>query len=218
VATAFTVVLVAALRPGAIHGVARVAARVIVAAAGARLHVEGEFPREGTFIVMANHSSFIDLFVLPAVLRGRYTGVMAEEMMGFPLLRPILRRLKVVPIAREEKERALASLEVAAEALREGYQVALLPEGTRTLDGRLRPFKSGGFYMAVATHAPILPLGIAGAYEYKPKNRWTISPGPITVRIGRPTDPAEYDALGTTGLKEQVRAQIAALVGEEAAS
>jgi 1-acyl-sn-glycerol-3-phosphate acyltransferase len=143
---------------------------------------------------------------------------MAEEMMGFPLLRPLLRRFKVVPIVREEKERALASLELASEALRAGYHVALLPEGTRTLDGQLRPFKSGGFYMAMDTRAPILPIGIAGAFAYKPKNRWTIAPGTITVRIGRPLDPAEYDTLGTSGLKERVRAEIAALVGESSAS
>ena len=214
-ATALTVFVVAVVRPAALHDVARVAARIIVGAAGARLRVEGEFPRAGTFIVMSNHSSFIDLFVLPSVFRGRFTGVMAEEMMSFPLLRPMLRRFKVVPIVREEKEKALASLEIAGAALRAGYHVALLPEGTRSLDGRLRPFKSGGFYMAAATRAPILPIGIVGAFAYKPKTRWTIAPGPITVRFGRVIPPEEYDALGTAGLKERVRAEIARLVGEE---
>jgi 1-acyl-sn-glycerol-3-phosphate acyltransferase len=205
---------VAVIYPPGLHAVARAGARLIIAAAGARLRVEGTFPAGGPFIVMANHSSFLDLYLVPAILPGRYTGVMAEEMMNYPLLLPALRRLKIVPIARQDQESALESLRIAGEALRAGYHVALLPEGTRSLDGRMLPFKSGGFYMATATRAPILPIGIEGAFEYKPKNRWTIAPGTVTIRIGPPVRPDEYDALGTAGLKERVRAEIARRAGQ----
>ena len=214
VAVTLTILVVAVVHPRRIHATTRAGCRLIVAAAGVRLAVEGAFPADGTFIVMANHASSLDMFVLPAILPGRFTGVMAAEMMNYPLLLPVLRRLKVVPIARENQERALESLRIAGEALRAGYHVALLPEGTRSLDGNLLPFKSGGFYMATATRAPILPVGIEGAFEYKPKTRWTIAPRTVTVRIGRPVTPAEYDRLGTAGLKERVRAEIAALAGQ----
>lgn len=209
-----TILAVALVYPPGIHAVTSLGCRLIVAAAGARLRVEGTFPADGPFIVMANHESFLDMFLLPAVVPGRYTGVMAEEMMQYPLLLPALRRLKVVPIARQDQESALLSLRIAGDALRAGYHVVLLPEGTRSLDGHLLPFKSGGFYMAVATRAPILPIGIDGAFQYKPKTRWTIEPRTVTVRIGRPVPASDYDALGTAGLKERVRAEIATLSGK----
>lgn len=213
VGVTLSILAVALVRPTATHAVTHAGCRLIIAMAGARLRVDGELPAGGPFIVMANHASFLDLFVLPAVLPGRFTAVMAEEMQ-YPLLLPVLRRLRIVPIVRQDQERALESLDLAAEALRDGYHVVLLPEGTRSLDGRLRPFKSGGFYMAVATRAPILPVGIEGAFEYKPKNRWTIAPRTVTVRLGTPIDPGEYEALGTAGLKDRVRADIARLAGQ----
>jgi len=201
----------ALIRPRTLHRTAHYACRALLWVAGVRLRVDGEFPREGTFIVMFNHTSFIDLFLAPAFMEGRYTAVMAEEMMRYPLLEPLLRRFKVVPIVREDPERALAALQRAKDALQAGYHVAILPEGTRTTTGELLPFKSGGFHMAVQTGAPILPVGIAGAFEYKPKNRWTIAPGAVRVRIGRPIPPSDYEALGTAGLKERVREEISAL-------
>jgi 1-acyl-sn-glycerol-3-phosphate acyltransferase len=212
VAVALVLIPLALARPTALHRAARTACRVILRALGVRVHVEGQFPSEGTFIVMFNHTSFIDMFLAPVFLRGRYTAVMAEERMRYPLLQPLLRRFKVVPILRENPEQAMAALQRAKEALRAGWHVAILPEGTRTTTGALLPFKSGGFHMAVQTGAPILPVGIAGAFEYKPKDRWTIAPGLVRVRIGAPTRPEEYAELGPSGLKDRVRSAIEALV------
>jgi 1-acyl-sn-glycerol-3-phosphate acyltransferase len=211
-----TLLVLALFRRDAIYAAAQRGCRWILRAAGARVRVEGEFPSDGTYIVMSNHESFADLFVLPSILRGRFTAVMAEEMMRYPLLQPVLRRLRIVPIVREDQERAIGALKIAEDALHEGYHVVILPEGTRTTDGRMLPFKSGGFYMAMQARAPILPVGISGGFQFKPKNRWTLDPGPITVRIGGPIPPEEYEALGTAGLKERTRAEIAALIGEQA--
>jgi 1-acyl-sn-glycerol-3-phosphate acyltransferase len=192
----------------ALYRVAGPACRFLLRVAGARVHVSGEFPPGGPFIVMANHSSFVDMFLLPIILKGSYTGVMAEEMMQFPILRPILERLAVVPIVRDDPERAIESLKSAEKALRAGCHVAILPEGTRTTTGEMLPFKSGGFHMALHTRAPVLPVGIAGAFAFKPKNRWTIAPGAVYIRIGRPISADVYERLGTAGLKERVQDEI----------
>jgi 1-acyl-sn-glycerol-3-phosphate acyltransferase len=211
VCIAFGIMAVALFRPSATYKTARYSCLLLMWVVGAHVRVEGEFPREGTFIVMFNHTSFIDMFLVPTFMRGRYTGVMAEERMRYPLLRPLLRRFRAVPIVREDQERAMAALQRAKEALAEGFHVVILPEGTRTTDGAMLPFKSGGFHMAVQTGAPILPVGISGAFDYKPKDRWTIDPGPVHIRVGRPIPPEEYGALGPAGLKERVRAEIGAL-------
>ena len=212
-----SLLVLAVIRPSALYRAVPGGCRLMLRAAGVRLSVEGALPAAGTCIVMANHSSFIDLFLLPAILRGRYTGVMAEEMMRVPLLQSVLRRLRVVPIVRDQFESAVASLKVAEDAVRDGYHVVILPEGTRTTTGRMLPFKSGPFYLALHTRAPIVPVGIAGAFAYKPKDRWTIDPGAVRVRIGSPIPPSDYETLGTAGLKARVRAEIAALSGQDPA-
>ena len=66
--------------------------------------------------------------------------------------------------------------------------VVILPEGTRTHDGKLGKFKKGGFHLAINTHAKILPIITKGLYEIKPINRWTIKPGLITINVGNPID------------------------------
>ena len=93
--------------------------------------------------------------------------------------------------------------------------MAILPEGTRTLDGNLKPFKKGGFHMAINTGTPILPIGAVLPYKYKPKNRWYLSPRIIDVYIGNATDIREYNELGVNGLLTKVENQIRALIGKK---
>ena len=69
--------------------------------------------------------------------------------------------------------------------------------------------------MAINTKAPILPVGSKGAFEFKPKNRWYIKPGPVSLNVGKIIEPAEYDALGIDGLIENVRNQFRDLTGYE---
>ena len=90
--------------------------------------------------------------------------------------------------------------------------MAILPEGTRTLDGHLRPFKKGGFHMAINTNTPILPIGAVLPFNYKPKNRWLLKPCIIDMYIGKETNIKEYNKLGVNGLLLQVENQIKALI------
>ena len=66
------------------------------------------------------------------------------------------------------------------------FNIVILPEGTRTLDGKLQKFKKGGFHMAKNTKINILPLVSVGSFEYKPKNRFTLRPRLVTIHIGKP--------------------------------
>ncbi|UCH09942.1 MAG: 1-acyl-sn-glycerol-3-phosphate acyltransferase [Fidelibacterota bacterium] len=188
--------------------------RAILWALGARLRVEGVYPTDQPYIFMANHASFIDMFVLAAIMKGKYTGVMAEEQMKYLLWRTIIQRFQAIPIRRRDRESALASIKIAEDRLQRGYQVGILPEGTRTLDGKLGPLKKGGFHMALNTGAPILPIGIEGAFRFKPKTTWILHPGPITVRIGEPISADHYQKLSLEEAMEEVRQQLLVLTGE----
>ena len=141
---------------------------------GVKYKVTGKFPDTGPFVIMHNHSSFLDLFFLPIVIKKNYTGIIAAKNFKIPLIGLILNRMKAIPIHRKNKIKAMQSIDIAQQRIQDGYHVAIFPEGTRTVTGKLSPLKKGGFHMAVNANVNILPIAVKGLYEIKPKTRWTI--------------------------------------------
>jgi 1-acyl-sn-glycerol-3-phosphate acyltransferase len=164
---------------------------------------------------MCNHSSFVDMFLFAYLMRGPCTAVIAKENYNYPILGYMLKRFKGISIERNNKESAIKSINQAEQMLSMGYDVVILPEGTRTTTGNLRRFKKGGFHMAFNTKAPIVPVGCTGAFEFKPKDRWSLSPRTITLKYGTPTDPSTYDSLGVDGLQQQLEHKIKALTNRK---
>ena len=148
--------------------------------------VVGEFPDNGPYILMHNHSSFLDLFFLPTVIKGKYTGLVAAKNFKIPLIGSILHRIKAIPIHRFNHTKALDALKIAEQRIKGGYHLAIFPEGTRTITGKLNPFKKGGFHMAINTNTQILPVIVKGLYNIKPRNRWTINKGIAKMIIAKP--------------------------------
>ena len=165
---------------------------------GVRIKQKGKFPDGGPFVIMSNHGSFIDPFIIPPSLQGEYTAIVAAKNYKIPLFSNLLRALKAVPVQRGNKQSARESIQFAEKVIHEdGYHMVILPEGTRTLDGKLQPFKKGGFHMAINTKTSILPIAVKGLFQIKPKNRWSISPQQATMIIGNPitVDNKEISAI-----------------------
>ena len=151
--------------------------------------VIGSFPNNlGPFILMHNHTSFLDLFLMPTLIKGKYTALIAAKNFKIPLIGNILRKLKGIPVYRSNHSKALKSIKIAENYLKQGYHIAIFPEGTRTITGKLNKFKKGGFHMAVNTNAKILPIIVQGLYAIKPKNRWIIKPDIVNIIILDPID------------------------------
>ena len=168
----------------------------------------------GTYIIMMNHSSFIDVFIFPLIPRGPWTGITAAENFKIPLFSTIINRIQAIPIDRKNRETAIKSIKKAELVLKQDIHIGILPEGTRTINGKIQKFKKGGFHMAINTNTAIIPVGISGAYNFKPKNRWWMKPGSISINIGNPTNVSEYSELGVDGLKNKVEQAIKELSGE----
>jgi 1-acyl-sn-glycerol-3-phosphate acyltransferase len=179
-----------------------------------RLQIIGTYPTDQAHIYMANHSSFIDQFILGAIMKGKFTAVIAEKQAKYFFWGTILRRFRAVFIRRGDRAAAIASIKQAGERLKQGFQVGFMPEGTRTLDGKLGRLKKGGFHMAISTGAPILPIGIEGAFRFKPKGRLLVRPGPVIVRIGEPITAERYRQMTMEEVMEEVRQQLLVLSGE----
>ena len=115
-------------------------------------------------------------------------------------------------IDRQNRNRAIAALKSAAAETPEGVSFVIMPEGTRSLDRTLGPFKKGGFHLAIDTGLPILPVGITGTDELMRKGEWWILPGSIDVRVGAPIDVGTYDKANLESLRDRVQDAVRALL------
>jgi len=192
--------------------------RAVLAAAGVRLRVRGrEHIVPGRqYIVLMNHVNFFDPLVYQVAFPPPLRGAEEESHFRWPIYGATLRRMGMFPLSRKDTARAVQTLRRAAAWIRErpGVSFGIMPEGTRTRDGRLSPFKRGGFLMAVEAGVDILPIVQRGAFEVARKGSLIIRPGRVDVTI----EPAVPTA-GTTGetvgeLVERVRRVFLDRLGE----
>ncbi len=165
------------------------------------LKVEGAagLPKEGPFVVAPNHLSYIDSFVLAAALEARslrrthwagWTGA----AFGNPLTRAVSRLAQAFPI---DAERAGASsLAFGSMVLKGGKGLVWFPEGQRSADGELQPFKPGIGMLLDRYRVPVVPVSIRGSYEAMPPGRFLPRPSGITVTFGAPLDPNDLEHEG----------------------
>ena len=161
--------------------------RLLLLSLGVHVRCNNGFPKDGNYVVMCNHSSFIDVFIFPCFINGFFTAISADENFKIPFFGSMLRSISAIPINRSNSESAVQSIKSAEKFMKKsGYSVVILPEGTRTLDGELKKFKKGGFHMAINTNLAIIPMVSIGAFNYKPKNRFSLRPGIVDINIGEP--------------------------------
>jgi 1-acyl-sn-glycerol-3-phosphate acyltransferase len=178
-----------------------------VKAAGIRVRVEGlENVQPGVhYIFLSNHVSNLDPPVLLPSIPGMTSVFLKKELMKIPLLGTAMRMGKYIPVSRgNSREDAQRSVEAATDALNSGLHITVFPEGTRSTDGRLLPFKKGAFFLAEATGAPIIPVVISGTERMMPRGSQRITPGEAYIRFLPRIRP--QDATSREDLMNRVRA------------
>jgi 1-acyl-sn-glycerol-3-phosphate acyltransferase len=164
-----------------------------------------------TYVVMSNHQSLYDiptiLLALPLTIRM----VAKAELFKVPLWAQAMRSAGFVPVHRGQRERALQDLRLAQEAIGKGVNIWIAPEGTRSPDGNLLPFKSGGFLLASTAKVPILPVTIDGTRRILPARALNFVRGvEVHVKVGRPIDPADFPKKNRAQFVDAVRSTIEA--------
>lgn len=184
--------------------------RAAMRLAGVRVRAEGlENIPAGVCIFAANHVSNLDP---PAALIGvprRISYLAKQEIFKVPIVRTALRLGKIVPVNRANTEEAIASIDRAVEILREGISFFVFPEGKRSGDGRMLPFKKGTFVMAIEARVPVVPVSILGSRERMPKGRLSTIPGEIVLRFGPAIDSKGYSIDERDELLARVQAAVA---------
>ena len=178
---------------------------------GIRVRVEGlENIPQSVCVFMANHTSNIDPPAIVHAIPRRVALLAKKELFQIPIVGAALTVAKIVPVDRKDREAAVASVERAVANLRAGVSFLVYPEGTRSRDGRLLPFKKGTFVMAIEAGAPIVPVSVANAHKIMQKGKWAIHPGEIVVKFGRPVDASAYTVDQRSDLLDLVHAAVAA--------
>lgn len=204
------------LSPDYLHSYARFWARVGLMLAGVRFQVEGvqNIPQGQAVIYMPNHQSNFDILALFASLPGQFRWIAKEELFHIPLFGMAMRRTGYISLNRSDRRKALKSMVEAAKRISSGTSVVVFPEGTRSPDGSLLPFKKGGFMLALKSEVPIVPVAIRGSREINPKHSRWIQGGTIRISIFPPISTAEKTSSDREALMEEVRQLINASITE----
>jgi 1-acyl-sn-glycerol-3-phosphate acyltransferase len=170
----------------------------------ARLRVEGldqvDWSRPHVFV--ANHQSIIDVCALFRALPVPLRFVLKQELAAVPFIGWYARAMGMVFIERGRAHSAARSLQAAAQLLEHGASLCAFPEGTRSGNGELRPFKGGAFHAAIIAQVPVVPIAIIGSGAVLPPSGFRVRPGTIRVRVGAP-----IPALGMQAHDRQQLAQ-----------
>jgi len=162
--------------------------------AGVKIEVRGMERLEAgrNYIFMANHSSNLDPPVLLPTIPGRCSVLVKKEVFRVPILGTGMKMTSLVPVDRSDRESAIESVNAAIAVLRQGLHMLIFPEGTRSSDGRLLPFKKGPFHLAIDSGVFVAPVTLLGTYELWPKNAFALRPGTVAVVFHTPIDPRGY--------------------------
>lgn len=189
-------------------------ARKLLMLLGIRVSVDfkEELNRTGTYLFVANHVNIFDPLLLYGYIPTYVRGVELASHFKWPFYGWTLSRMGHIPINRVNANSAMKSLRTAAEHLQKGVSILILPEGHRTLDGKVANFKRGSFVLAKDGGRDIVPVAIMGAFEITKRGSWLISPGKVTLRFGNSIPEPDFRGLGTYELKERCEKEVKDLI------
>ena len=191
---------------------ARVWARSLLAIAGVKVNVQGiEKLKPGTAYVFAsNHLSYMDTPVILTHIQANFRFMAKRGLFQIPLLGTHLGQAGHIPVPREDPRAAIKTMTLAAETIRsKNISILIFPEGGRSDDGELHPFKDGAAYIAIKAQVPLVPVAISGTREILAMHSATFHRGKVSLTIG---DPICTTGLDRKSLTEKARQSIVALL------
>ena len=191
-----------------VYGVGRFWAWMILTIGGVSLKVNGlsRIDSNRQYVFMVNHQSNIDI---PVLIQGlpafQLRWIAKKELLWVPLFGWAMWASKHIIVDRSDRIGALGSLKRAKERMKAGVSVVVFPEGTRSTDGNLLPFKRGGFLLAIRAQTPIVPVTIKGSGPLLPRGDWRIRCGQVEVTVGEPISVENYRPGTLRALSKQVQ-------------
>jgi len=177
-----------------VHRIAILWARILLWLSSVKTEVVGRenILRGRSQIFMANHQSGFDILIVLAHIDTYFAWIAKKELFSIPVFGDAMKKGGYIPIDRKNFVRALRSIGDAARIIRDGKSVMTFPEGTRSMDGQIHPFKKGVFHLALQAGVPIVPVSIIGSGEIMPKKSLRVHPGKVILVIDKPIDVTGY--------------------------
>ena len=198
----------------------RLWSRSILRTAGVKVRFEGienlkaENGFAGPFLFMANHASALDIICIAPALPNNNRWLAKKSLKYIPFFGwAMVATGGCIFVDRGDQTKSRESLRRAAERIRSGLCLVVFPEGTRSRDGKLMPFKKGPFYLAAEARVPIVPVGIVGAGSLLPPGSMAVRSGEVVVRFGAPLRVEEGET--PTAISGRVHAALDALLATE---
>jgi 1-acyl-sn-glycerol-3-phosphate acyltransferase len=190
---------------------ARAWAKTLLAAGGIKVHIEGleQIDPAGSYVFIANHLSYRDTPVALAHIPVQFRFLAKRGLFQIPLLGNHLSSAGHIPVPREDPRAAVKTMQQAAEVIRQKkISLLIFPEGGRSHDGILRPFKEGGAYIAIKAGVLLVPLVMIGTREVLPYGAGIVQSGVVTLRILKPIDTQTLTLKDRAKVTNQIREQI----------
>jgi 1-acyl-sn-glycerol-3-phosphate acyltransferase len=171
--------------------------RNLLRVAGVRFEVKYApgFDRHAVSFFVCNHVDIWDAFIIYSAIPQFVRGLEHESHFKVPAYGWMMRRFGNIPVPPEGNlTKYKQMMKLTRDALSRGVSLIVFAEGTRTRDGRVGPFSPGVFRMAIQSGYPIVPMSIAGAFEFSRKGDWKLFPSQITVYL--------HDTIETAGLNK----------------
>jgi 1-acyl-sn-glycerol-3-phosphate acyltransferase len=175
---------------------------------GIRLDVSGQknIDKNIPYVFMSNHLSLIDGPLLFMLIPRSVRVLLKKEAFRIPIIGQVMRQVGFIPVDRKSLKGGKKSIDRASSLIKEkGVSFLIFPEGTRSRDGKPRPFKRGGFFLALNSQAPILPASIKGTYELMPRGSFFAKKGEVRVIFHPPVSIQGFDHHSLPQLLDRVR-------------
>ncbi len=194
-------------RDACAHAIARKWAQSGLSMNGSSIQLIGieNVPTSGGVLFVANHQSNFDIPILIAHVP-RDKGFIAKlELLKVPSFGRWMKYIGCVFIDRKDPRQSLKDINDAAERLKSGHSLVIFPEGTRSADGTVAPFRAGGLKLALKAKVPVVPVTISGSKNIMPKGTSLIKSASVKVIISPPLVPDEFTKMDSTQISEKVR-------------
>jgi len=190
-----------------VHKVANLWSRILLFICATKVEVIGRenILRGKPQVFMANHQSDFDILILLAHVACQFRWIAKKELFAIPVFGKAMKSAGYIEIDRQNHEKAMQSLDLAALRIRQGKSVMTFPEGTRSHNGEIKAFKQGTFYLAIQSGVPIVPITIIGSGDIMPKRSLKVKPGKIKLVIDKPISVKGYTLEDRQELINRVR-------------
>lgn len=159
-------------------------------------------------VFVSNHHSMLDIFTLLGYIPHNSGFLAKKQVIWVPIIGWLLLIFGHVRVDRSNPRRSLESVQRCIKAIKSGWSIIIFPEGTRTGDGSISPFKSGSLKIPLRTGAPVVPVTIAGAYKVMRKKTFAVHKYPVVVHIGEPVSTEGLDVKDFKPFVQSIENQI----------